>query len=64
MLPITPDFEVLPSDRISESRAYGSLSFGSNWHPTSPKMNELKARHEATHMKGVNLALVERGHKV
>lgn len=63
MLQNTSGFEVPPSDRISESRSHGSLRFDSSWHPTSPKMHELMARHQAQ-TQTISQTPVKTAHKV
>ena len=35
------------ADGIAAGYPLGTLNFGSNWHPTSTKTQELKARYEA-----------------
>ena len=48
--------EVNPADGTAAGYQLGPLHFGSNWRPTSPKFQELKARHEEHHSQEFNTA--------
>jgi hypothetical protein len=64
MLHNAPDFEIPHSDRVDENGSLGSLNFGANGCPLSPKMNELRMRHKAKNKQGGNFAPVENVYKV